>query len=112
MTSLQGTSGSFSNRAITDSQGRLLLVNPAPGTIGNLGLRWITGPSSIGLDMNLIKRVAIDEVKEFELRIDAVNILNHPNFANPTLDINSTSFGRITSASGNRSFTINARLSF
>jgi hypothetical protein len=120
VTPLNGLSGQFSNKAITDSQGRLLLVNPAPGQVGSLGLNWIEGPAVLGFDANLIKRVRITESKEFELRVDAVNVLNHPNFA-PTVgqralgintNMNSTSFGRITDATGNRRFTLSARLNF
>jgi hypothetical protein len=107
-----GLSGAFSNKAIADAQGNLLLVNPSPGQVGNLGLKWVEGPSSLGLDMNLIKRVRLAETKEFELRVDAVNVLNNPVFGNPDTNINSLSFGRITTASGNRRFTIGARLNF
>ena len=32
VTSLQGLNSQIGNKAITDSQGRLLLMNPAPGT--------------------------------------------------------------------------------
>ena len=112
VTSLQSTDGSFSNFAIADSQGRILLVNPAPGQLGTLGQRWVEGPSRIGLDMDVIKRVKIAERKEFEFRVDAINILNHPNFGNPTVAINSTSFGRITSATGSRMFVANLRVNF
>lgn len=111
VSALNALSGSFSNRAITDGQG-LLLVNPAPGQLGNMGLRWIEGSGFVGLDMNLIKRVRVTESKEFEVRVDATNVLNHPNFGTPDLNINSASFGRITTATGNRRFTVNARLSF
>ena len=95
--------------------GRLLLVNPAPGQVGMLGQKWVEGPASIGFDANLIKRVRITETKEFEFRVDAVNILNHPNFLPPVaanMSINSNSFGHITSAGGNRRFVINARVNF
>ena len=109
---LNGLSGSFSNRAITDADGRLLLVNPVPGKIGTLGQKWIEGPALVNFDVNLIKRVRITESKEFELRVDALNILNDPQFANPNVNINNTSFGRITTARGNRRFVINARLNF
>ena len=57
-------------------------MNPAPGTIGRLGLKWIEGPPVLGLDVNLIKRVRIGETKEFEIRMDAVNVLNK-GFPNP-----------------------------
>src|SRR5262245_4242562 len=43
VTSSQGVNGQFSNKAIVDSQGQFLLVNPAPGQVGSLGLRWIDG---------------------------------------------------------------------
>jgi hypothetical protein len=62
--------------------------------------------------MNVIKRVKIAESKEFELRVDAINILNTPQWGAPTLNINSASFGRITTATGNRTFVLNSRLSF
>ncbi|MBI2150151.1 MAG: TonB-dependent receptor [Acidobacteria bacterium] len=112
VTTLQGLQGQFSNLAIADAQGRLLLVNPQPGELGSLGLRWIEGPGNIGLDLNLAKRVKLTETKEFELRVDAVNVLNHPNFGNPNLNINNNNFGRITTARGSRSFVINSRINF
>ncbi len=73
--------------------------------------------------MNVIKRIRIAEQKDFELRVDVVNILNTPYWANPNVDINNAQFGRITTSdttgasnadfrSGNRRFTFNARISF
>ena len=125
VTPLNALSGQFTNKAITDAQGHLLLVNAQPGQIGSLGLKWVKGPPITGLSMNLLKRVKITETKEFELRVDAVNVLNHPVFGNPNLNINSTgtgtttgpagtnaAFGRILTATGNRRFTIGARLNF
>jgi hypothetical protein len=112
VTSANGLNGSFSNKAIADTQGNLILVNPAPGQIGSLGLKWIQGPPTIGMNLNLVKRVKISETKEFEFRADAVNVLNHPNFGAPNLNIDSTSFGRITTATGNRTFVTNLRLNF
>ena len=44
--------------------------------------------------------------------LDAVNVLNRPTWDNPTTDINSASFGRITGAGGTRTITINARIDF
>ena len=93
-----GLAGAFSNKAIRDAQGRLLLTNPAPGQIGSLGLEWIEGPPFLQFDMNLIKRIRVTETKEFEVRIDAANILNHPNFGDP--ETNSPNFGRITTLAG------------
>ena len=112
VSSLNALNGAFSNKAITDANGQLLLVNPATGQNGNLGLKWVEGPPAFGLDMNLIKRVRLTESKELEFRVDAVNVLNHPIFGNPDTNINSLSFGRITTATGNRRFNIGAQLNF
>jgi hypothetical protein len=123
VTTLQGLQNQFSKRAIADAQGNLILVNPVPGQLGNLGNRWIEGPSRLGLDLNLVKRVRIGETKELEFRLDAVNILNTPRWNDPVTDINSLNFGRVTAtdtsgtsfkdfASGNRKFAVNARVNF
>jgi len=112
LTSLNGVNTSSANFAIQDAKGNIVMQNPAPGTVGNVGRNTITGPNVLGFDVNAIKRVRITEGREFEFRLDVVNVLNHPNFSNPTTNINSTSFGQITSATGSRRFTFNARVNF
>jgi len=112
VTSVNTLNAAYSNRAIFDSQGRPLLVNPAPGEVGGLGIRTIEGPSRFQLDMNLAKRVRLDEARQLEFRMDVTNVLNHPIFDNPNTDINSTLFGRISKASDGRQFTLGARLNF
>ena len=65
--------------------------------------------------MNLVKRFKLHgETTNFEFRLDAINILNHPNFGNPTTTINgNNTFGRITTTiGGGRSFIVNTRVSF
>jgi hypothetical protein len=106
--------GRFSNNVVVDSAGNILLQNPQPGMSGNLGLALsgLEGPGRLGFDMALEKRTRISEGKTFTIRADAVNVLNRPIFANPNTDINSSSFGRITSAGGSRTVTFNARIDF
>jgi hypothetical protein len=112
--------------AIADANGNLLLTNPEAGKIGNMGAYWIEGPGQIGLNANLLKRIRLRENKEFEIRLDAINVLNHPNFSNPVMDILNPAFGTIPlpgapgstgpsplpANAGNRQFTFNARLNF
>jgi hypothetical protein len=115
VSALNGLSGSFSNKAITDAQGNILLANPAPGTVGNLGLFSITGPGSFTLDADLSKSFRISETKEFQFRINAINVLNHPVFAAPNTSINAAgNFGKITSTVGTyaRQFITTARFNF
>ncbi len=122
-----GLSLGYNNKAICPGQngvcsGPIFLVNPQPGQVGTLGQTTLRGPSRFDLDMNLVKRFKITERKQFELRLDAINILNHPNFGGPSTALNTSgSFGQITSLAsglntggngGMRSFVINTRLNF
>src|SRR5262249_7955153 len=131
VTPLQTLQSSFSNKALVDSNGNIVLSNPAPGTIGNLGRTWIEGPTHANLDVNLVKRIRLTEHKEFEIRVDAVNVMNNPRWSFVgaaggaiTQDINNVNFGKLTAADptggasqadfpvANRRFTFSARLNF
>ncbi len=93
--SLQATSNL---KAIASSSGTPLLTNATPGTLGSLALGTFNGPGAYRLDVNLIKRVRINEKFNAQFGIVGQNILNHEVFGAPTLNINSASFGRITSS--------------
>jgi hypothetical protein len=124
VTSSQTLQTAFTNRALADSNGNLILSNPAPGVPGTLGRSWIEGPGHIKLDVNMVKRIRIDEIKSFEIRMDVIDILNTPYWGNPTVDINSLNFGRMDAAdvttglsnadnrSANRKFTFSTRFNF
>jgi len=113
VTSTNTLNVAYSNRAILDADGKVLLVNPQPGETGTLGLRTLLGPGRFEFDANLVKKVRIDERRELEFRADAVNVLNHPLFGNPNVSINSANFGQITAtANDSRRFTLGARLNF
>ena len=60
--------------------------------------------------MNLQKSVRIQESRKLTLRMDARNILNHPTAGNPNLNMNSGTFGQITTKTGNR--TVQGQLRF
>ena len=81
-------------------------------TIETKNLPGFTGPSSLNWDAALTKKVRIGESKTFSVRADLINVLNKPIWGNPNMNINSTQFGRITTATGNRSVTFNARIDF
>jgi hypothetical protein len=102
-------------KAIADSTGRIIAVNPDPGTIGTLSSTYLQGPGYFRFDVNLIKKIQIRENKEFVMRGDAINVLNTPAFDNPVTDINSTDFGRITQTSpvsNPRIIAVSLRLNF
>ena len=56
-----------------------------PGTrhFGTLGRNALMGPNFRNLDLSISKLTGITERLKLLVRVDAYNILNHPNFANP-----------------------------
>jgi outer membrane receptor protein involved in Fe transport len=69
--------------------------NPADRTYG-LHRNTLRGPDLVNLDMALVKTTAVTERVKLELRIEYFNVLNHPEFASPNNNINSPTFGQIT----------------
>ncbi|MFV0387373.1 MAG: carboxypeptidase regulatory-like domain-containing protein [Pyrinomonadaceae bacterium] len=78
----------------------VIFLNPQPGTVGSLGLSSIFGPNYFNFDFSTLKRTRINERMNIEFRAEIFNILNHVNFGNPNLDVNSPNFGRVTSTIG------------
>ena len=99
-------------KAIGDGSGAIIAVNPNPGKLGSISQTYLQGPGEFRLDINLLKKIPLREGREVVIRADAVNVLNSPVFAPPDSDINSTNFGRINSAGGNRVVLLSARINF
>jgi hypothetical protein len=55
------------------------------------------GPWSFDLDASIQKTFRITERQSVEVRMEGVNVLNHPTFYVGDQDINSTTFGVIGS---------------
>ena len=74
----------------------------APGSTGNLQRNSFNGPMYFNWDAGLLKNIRITENTRLQLRGEVFNVLNNANFfagSNPgILDVNSTSFGRLTSS--------------
>ncbi len=66
------------------------------GTFGNLGRNTLIGPGLFLVDMSLIKNVRLWARHTLQLRAEAFNATNHPNWANPNTSRVSNNFGRIT----------------
>jgi hypothetical protein len=63
-------------------------------------------------DANLQKKIRFAESRSVAFRIDARDILNHPTPGVPNLNINSGTFGQITTKTGNRTLAGQIRLEF
>jgi hypothetical protein len=73
------------------------LTQNAIGTFGNLGRNAVDGPGTLEFDASLSRIFPITERWRLEARADGFNVINHTNFGTPTLTLNSSTFGRITS---------------
>ena len=107
--------------AITSNNGTAtvlpLLQNPLPGHQGNLGPMTMRSLPIWTLDGNISKNFRISESKSVQFRMDATNILNHPQPGDPTGLANfgssiTDTFGQVTTKSGNRQFQGTMRITF
>jgi len=77
---------------------------PAPYTFGNAGRTFGEGPGAINMDASILKDFTIRERTVLQFRVEALNFLNHANFANPDTRQGSPTFGQIISlVTGNQS---------
>ena len=70
-------------------------VADTTGTYGNSGRGIIRGPGSFNIDASLVKNTRIGRIQT-EIRIEAFNLLNHPQFANPNTTIGNSAVGTIS----------------
>ena len=90
------------------------LTNPVAGTYGSLQLTPVSGPGYWNVDLSAIKRTRITETVNIEFRFEAFNAFNHTSFfvSNESNDINSTTFGRLTTAFDPRILQMALKINF
>lgn len=78
-----------------------MFSQPAPGELGNLPRNFFIGPGYFETDASLLKKFKFTERFNFDLRIDARNLFNTPNFNAPSAvfpangNLSGSLFGRI-----------------
>jgi hypothetical protein len=81
------------------STGRWFNTNAAVlqplGTWGNLGRNVAIGPGVFTADFSVLKNFNFTEQRYLQLRGEAFNALNHPNFGDPNTSLSSNGFGTI-----------------
>lgn len=60
---------------------------PAPGTFGNYQRGSLHGPSFFQMDLLISKKFPVTETVSFDFRAEVFNLLNHPNFNNPSASL-------------------------
>ena len=91
----------------------------APGTPGMQAVVDAFGEDILDSERTLDRAklgviVFADETKRLQLRLDAINLFNHPEPADPNLNINNNDvpFGNIDMKTGVRQFQLGMRLEF
>jgi hypothetical protein len=88
------------------------------GRLGNAGVGVCQGPGTIGVSGGISKNFSIAEKLRVRFEATFSNILNHPNFAAPPVDVSSPSTFGVTQTvqssenSGNRVGQLSMRLDF
>jgi len=78
---------------------------------GNAPRTFGSGPGTAQVDASLLKDFHLYESSNLQFRAEALNVLNHPNWANPNTTFGSANFGKITGLqAGNQSRIIQVAL--
>jgi hypothetical protein len=86
-------------------------TNPV-GTFGTASHFSLRAPNFVDVDAALSRNFGIFERLKLEMRVEAFNLLNHPNFNAPQASLSATSFGQITTAMDPRILQAAAKLTF
>jgi hypothetical protein len=75
---------------------------PAIGTFGDLERNALRGPGYRRTDASLFKHIRLGDTRDFQIRIEVVNLFNNVNLGNPDAEVgvpgnNNPNAGRITS---------------
>jgi len=85
----------------------------APGTYGNAGRNAFRGRPNYQFDGQISRMFPIRERLTSTLRLECFNLLNHPDFGNPTTALSSSSFGQVsTLATGNNARVFQGSIKF
>ena len=80
---------------------------------GNVTRNFLTGPGQKNVDISFIKFIPFTEKFRGEIRIEAFNVFNWVNYANPNNNISGANFGRIErAATGPRVIQFGFKLNF
>jgi hypothetical protein len=91
----------YGDKSLTNYFNPAAFAYPAAGTLGDSVRNSLEGPGFWSVDLALTRLIRLASTQTFEFRLEAFNLLNHMNWANPTANYDSRNFGRITAIAGN-----------
>jgi hypothetical protein len=70
------------------------------GTFGDVSRNAFRTPPYFQFDGQVSRLFPLHERLNLDLRLEAFNVLNHPDFGSPTAGLSSSTFGQISSTAG------------
>ena len=102
---------STSNRTAAEWFNTAAFQQNAPYTFGDAPRTFGSGPGTAQVDASLLKNFPIHESTALQFRAEALNVLNHPNWANPITVFGNPKFGQVIGLQpGNQSRIIQVAL--
>ncbi len=87
-------------------------VPTASYRFGSSGRNILDGPGLIAINTSVSRRFRLAERRSLQLRFEAFNLLNHPNFLLPENNVDVSTAGTIKTAKNNRNLQVGLRLEF
>jgi hypothetical protein len=103
---------SLANPSVGEWFNTAAFIAPPAGQFGNAGRNTIIGPPTVLFDMALTKLIPMGEARMLEVRAQATNAFNTPQFTVIDTTVNSPSFGRVTAAANMRQIQLALRYRF
>jgi hypothetical protein len=75
-------------------------ANNSPGVWGNVPRGYLFGPGFWNADLAFSRNLNFSGGRRVEIRIEAFNVFDHVNWANPNVTVDSATAGRVTNTSG------------
>jgi hypothetical protein len=85
---------------------------PATGTYGTAGRNTIIGPGSWLFNLVLSKNFPLKDSMGLEMRAEADNVLNHPNYSGIDTTLSSPTYGEVTSVASMRKMILSLHYRF
>jgi hypothetical protein len=86
----------YGDKSVNNYLNPAAFAQPAAGTFGSSPRNGVRGPARWDVNVAFSKLIPVVSSQSLELRVEVFNIFNHTNLGNPTLNLTSGNFGRIT----------------
>ena len=109
--------GNLSNPSVSEYFNLSAFVPQPAGPVGNCRVGSLIGPGTVAIAGGLSKTFAIGEKMRVKFESTFTNLLNHANYAPPSTDVTSSTFGQITTVqssenAGTRTGQVALRIEF